>query len=143
MKNIFPFLFTLICACQPSSQSAELVSSETGVISLDSLKKEVLAIHDEVMPKMGALMKAQKTLNQLSGSLGESDSLSIVMKNAATDLDVANESMMVWMRNYEPNFEGTEEEQRAYFEEQKKGIQKVKEDMEQSLATGEEIISRN
>lgn len=136
------FLLTILFfafSCGSSNQASK--EKAPGEISLDSLKSEVLFIHDEVMPKMGELRRASKNLEVWADSLMEIDSARANMLNGmAADIANANESMMVWMRAYEPDFEGTEEEVRAYLQAQKVAIQKVKDDMEGSLARGLEAV---
>lgn len=109
---------------------------------LKTLKNEVMAVHDEVMPKMGDLMKAQKALKLKADSLMEtSDSLAAQgYYDAAAKIDSANESMMNWMRNFQANFQGTDEELTAYLNEQKATIQKVKDDMLNSLEEGKKKL---
>ena len=134
-KLLIPALF-LVFSCQSGSKAtSEDVSN--GVISLDSLKSEVLFIHDEVMPKMGELRRVRKDLMLQADSLMASDaSRASILDSLANNIASANEGMMQWMRGYEPDFEGTEEEVRAYLEAQKSSIQKVKEDMESALKSG-------
>ena len=103
-----------------------------------------MSIHDEVMPKMGELMKTSKALVLLADSIAEIDSLKAsVFSAAAMEIDMANENMMNWMRSYEPEYEGSEKEILTYLEGQKVSIEKVKDDMENSLAKGKEILSGN
>ena len=141
MKN----LILLLTAYSLLTFSHTKKSSETGTAvepTIAELKTEVLAVHDEVMPKMGDLRRARKDLMLQADSLIESDPERAALLNAAADaLGNANESMMQWMRAYEPEFEGTEEEIREYLLGQKESIQKVKEDMLGSLAAGQEILA--
>ncbi len=134
----FLLLFILVCfSCQTSKES------KSGA-SLEDLKSEVLSIHDEVMPKMSDLRRTRKDLMLMADSIMSVDSLQASLLNTlADDLGNASEGMMQWMRNYEPDFEGTEEEVRTYFEAQKASIQKVKEEMESALKNGQEQISSN
>ncbi|MEO9869312.1 hypothetical protein [Ekhidna sp.] len=123
-------LFLLIVACGPTKED-----------EIQALKDEVIGVHDEVMPKMSELRYARKSLIAQADSLVESDSIKAEMlKSLANDIGEANESMMQWMRNFKPDFEGTDEEVMQYFEDQKKSVQKVKEDMLSSLAKGEEML---
>lgn len=97
---------------------------------------QVMELHDEVMPKMGDLMKTKKALLAKAAEV-ESDSVAADLKSLAEDIDLANEAMMDWMRNFDPNFEGSEEEIEAYLLKKKKGIEKVAEMMNTSLAAGQ------
>ena len=134
MTKYIPILLTaILLACQSSTQQKEEVD-------LDELRKEVLAIHDEVMPKMGTLKRVKNSLLLQADSLGATDSLSTTLRETADAIAVANENMMAWMRQYEPAFEGTDEEVLRYLQEQKSSIEKVQKDMLESLAKGEELL---
>ncbi|NQZ78835.1 MAG: hypothetical protein HRT61_22375 [Ekhidna sp.] len=137
MKNTFLLaLSLLVLSCGTKGES----KSEEG--SLADLKDEVMAIHDEVMPKMGDLRKTRMMLESIADSLIVVDSIGAVnLRNLASEIDAANEGMMQWMRAYEPDFQGTEDEVRKYLENQKTLISKVKEDMNGSLAKGKEAIA--
>ena len=134
MTKYIPILLTaILLACQSSTQQKEEVD-------LDELRKEVLAIHDEVMPKMGTLKRVKNSLLLQADSLGATDSLSTTLRETADAIAVANENMMAWMRQYEPAFEGTDEEVLRYLQEQKSSIEKVQKDMLESLAKGEALL---
>ena len=134
MTRYIPILLTaILLACQSSTQQKEEVN-------LDELRKEVLAIHDEVMPRMGTLKRVKNSLLLQADSLGATDSLVATLRETADAIAVANENMMAWMRQYEPAFEGTDEEVLRYLQEQKSSIEKVQKDMLESLAKGEELL---
>ena len=130
MKYLNLLFVVLLFSCGPSQQE-----------ELQTLKDEVIAIHDEVMPKMGELRKTRMALEALADSVIVSDSVRAQSLSAfASDIAAANEGMMQWMRNFEPEFEGTNEEIKAYLEEQKIAVTKVKDDMNASLASGKEAL---
>lgn len=135
MKNLTLLLIILLIACGTAKES------QSGEITLDSLKSEVLSIHDEVMPKMSELRRTRKDLLLQADSLMESNpDRAAMLTTAADEIGDANESMMQWMRDYEPDFEGTDEEIRKYLKDQKKSIQQIKVNMNGSLAKGKEIL---
>ena len=104
-------------------------------------KDSVMAVHDEVMPKMGELRRTRKDLMLQADSIIGSDSLkATALSEAANEIATANENMMIWMRNYQDDYEGTDEEVLAYLKEQMVAIQKVKDDMEASLAKGKQAL---
>lgn len=109
------------------------------------LKEEVIAIHDEVMPHMGKLKSLQKDLIEKAEQLASQDSLIqadqiLVLRNTATELDVAYEGMFVWMRQFEPDQgEMTEDEFYNYLQEQKVLIEQVKQDVNESLEKAENL----
>ncbi len=109
------------------------------------LKEEVIAIHDEVMPRMGQLKSLQKDLNQKADQLASEDSVaqSVLiqhLRKTAVDLDAAYEGMFVWMRQFEPEQgEMTDDEFNAYLQEQKTLVEKVKLDINNSLDKAEAL----
>ncbi|SNT16436.1 hypothetical protein SAMN05421640_2598 [Ekhidna lutea] len=131
MKNLILLAtLTLFFSCSPSKKE-----------ELQNLKDEVIDIHDEVMPKMGELRRTRKDLLLQADSLMETDTdRAAMLTTVANEIADANESMMQWMRAFEPEFEGTDEEIKKYMEDQKVSIQQVKEDMNSALAKGREVL---
>ena len=109
--------------------------------SPEDLKKEVMAIHDEVMPKMGDLRKTEKALRDAAGEV-EDMVQSLALSEAADAIGDANENMMVWMRNYDANYDGTDQEVTEYLRNQKAQIEKVRTDMNDTLAKGKELVDQ-
>ncbi len=132
MKYLTLLLVALAVACGPSKKD-----------ELKALKDEVMTIHDEVMPKMGELRKTRKALEAMADSVMATDSTNAQMfSKLAEDISDANEGMMEWMRAFEPEFEGTDEEIQAYLEGQKVAVEKVRDDMNNSLAKGKEVLDQ-
>jgi len=72
------------------------LSSEPSYI--DSLKTEIMIIHDEVMPQTGHLMKLRNSLKEqlsIDSSKNKSTQLSI------DSLKLAHDKMMEWMQGYD------------------------------------------
>jgi hypothetical protein len=90
-----------------------------------------MEIHDEVMPKMDDIYKLKEDLKkQLTNAPNMVDEKKKEIEALILELDSASESMMVWMRNFNPLPDSLgEEKARKYLEEQKKKVEKVKEDM--------------
>ncbi|MCU0400412.1 MAG: hypothetical protein MUE75_05265 [Algoriphagus sp.] len=102
-------------------------------------REQVIAIHDEVMPKMGqlkslekaALQKAEELLNTDTPDKLKIDSL----KNLASQLNQAYEGMFVWMRQYNTeDGDKTPDEVKVYLDEQLVLVSKVNEDIKAALA---------
>ncbi|MBV6644455.1 MAG: hypothetical protein KI790_03345 [Cyclobacteriaceae bacterium] len=128
----FSFLvFIVLSSCAPNAKNSEL----------ETLKKEVMEIHDEVMPKMGDLRKTRKALLDKAEDLDEAAAKTLLEQ--ADRIDEAHKGMMQWMRAYEPDFAGTEDEIKKYLEEQKVAIQKVKDDMLNSVKSGANLLENN
>ena len=142
MKKLPILAFIFIIACQSGKNRSDSIVD--GQISIDSLKSEVLFLHDEVMPKMGELRRVRKDLMLQADSLMQSDSTKAnIFNSLANEIGNSSEGMMQWMRAFEPDFEGTEDEVRSYLEAQKESIQIVKTDMENSLTEGRKAIGQD
>ena len=118
----------MLMACQTNGKKDQI----------SQLKEEVMGAHDEVMPKMGSMRNMEKSLRALSAN--NQDSLEI--RKEADALKSASDGMMQWMRNYQPDFEGTEDEYIQYLQDQKKLVEKVKNDINSSLAAGEARLNQ-
>lgn len=104
-----------------------------------SLRDQVMTVHDEVMPKMGELQKAQKSFQQLADSLAADSAQSARYRELADQMEVANQSMWDWMHQFNRNMEGSDEEVQAYMEEQLQAIEQVRTTMLQALATADSL----
>jgi len=128
-----------VAACGPAQKEdgEETVDPET-------LKDEVMAVHDEVMPKMQDIMRLKKQARSKVDSLA-TDSISNAsqiesMETLISTLEEADETMMNWMRNYRRDFEGTDEEYVAYLQKEKEAIEAVKEDMFAAIEEAESSL---
>ena len=132
MKYAIILMVGLVACTVPPSENTS---------SPEDLKKEVMAIHDEVMPKMGDLRKTEKALRDAAGEV-EDMVQSLALSEAADAIGDANENMMVWMRNYDANYDGTDQEVMEYLRNQKAQIEKVRTDMNDTLAKGKELLDQ-
>lgn len=112
------------------------------------LKDEVIAIHDEVMPLMGQLRSLRQEILDKSATLEQEDSVLNAEKIAhlnglAEQLDQAFEGMFVWMRQFDSNFTGTEEELKSYLLDQKVKVQEVNEDIKTALSAAKEELGKS
>ena len=79
-----------------------------------SLMKEVMSVHDAVMPKMGTIGKLVKLLNQQKDSLLElapTPEIDLKMGSLSTGVDSlqkAHKKMMTWMKDFGGNFTADE-----------------------------------
>jgi uncharacterized protein (UPF0147 family) len=99
------------------------------------LYDQVMDIHDEVMPKMDVLYQARK---QLQDSIAHTAALSEEqkMEMAATILvlDSASNSMMVWMREFNPPDEKNDKEAfDKYMESELVRVKKMREQVMKAL----------
>lgn len=135
MKYLISIIFLALVAVGCSTNSEKNLQK--------SLYDEVMLAHDEVMPEMGSLMKLTKQLKAKSDSIEDKNDQEIVLQ-LIEDLELANESMMNWMRQFEPIEEGTPHgEVIEYLTDQKEKIEKVKDDMLSSKENAEEYLLKN
>lgn len=109
-------------------------------------RAEVMAIHDEVMPKMGQLKSLEKKALQRADELAALDTVDVVqiekLKNLASELDQAYEGMFVWMRQYDTDDEGrTPEEVKNYLDEQMVSVSEVNRIMKDALAKADSVLN--
>jgi transposase-like protein len=108
-------------------------------------REQIIAVHDEVMPKMGQLKSMEKAALQKVEELQSSDVPNLEkiesLKNLASQLNLAYEGMFVWMRQYNTeDGEQTPEEVKAYLEEQLLLVSKVNEDIKVALDQAEQLL---
>lgn len=107
-----------------------LVGLFTSCTDKSTLEKEVMAIHDEVMPKLGELNMDKKGLEIILKNTTD-ESVKITLQDAITALERADEGMMDWMAEYKLPIETTT--QKAYLNKEMIRITKVKTDMLESM----------
>jgi hypothetical protein len=109
-----------------------------------SQMEQVMAIHDEVMPKMGELGKLVGSLKPMADSLGTESLPGKAMK----DLQEANKSMMEWMQGFGDNFDSEEilegkalsPEKQQLLDEEEAKIKEVKEKINSSIAEAKALL---
>jgi hypothetical protein len=144
-KMIFFFLLSVFAfsACQSGEQAP---SEEDLMAEQDQLWDEVMAEHDEVMPKMSEIKRLERELTTM---IGEESSLDAEAQEkvgqVVQQLSAAGEGMMSWMsqiRQLEPMRGEMEHEQIIeYLKGEKEKITKVKEDMLQSIEEGTSLLA--
>tara|TARA_B100001245_G_C22732061_1_gene355331 strand:- start:252 stop:662 length:411 start_codon:yes stop_codon:yes gene_type:complete len=127
-------LVAVVFSCSSPQKKTEEAQEPT-------LKEKVMMVHDEVMPKMGELRKTQKELLVLVDSSAADSVVAAKYQELAREIEVANESMMNWMRNFEPDFAGTPEEVEEYLQGELEKIETVKSDMLKSLEEGKKALA--
>lgn len=120
MDKILTFVFfCLFAACTNKPSPVEM------------LEKDVMQIHDDVMPKMADIHQSRKRL-QIALEQG-ADSTQVF--DLLRDLDEADEAMMVWMNEYQPLRENVEESIKiSYFKNEKTKIEHVEELISNSIS---------
>ena len=139
------FLFILLsCGTQDNKNNAD------SSVSIDELRniryQEVMAVHDEVMPKLQDIISLQENFKVRIDSLTEIDSTLAVLEELTklnNDLASADKSMMDWMHQFNSKINSndvSDEVAMAYLEEQKVKILEVKERMNNSINSATEYF---
>jgi hypothetical protein len=108
------------------------------------LRGKIIAVHDEVMPKMGQLKSLEKAALQQVEELQNAEVPDLAkidsLKTIANQLNQAYEGMFVWMRQYTlEDGEQTPEQVKAYLDEQLVLVSKVNDDIKSALAEAAEL----
>jgi hypothetical protein len=126
-------LVSITYACKESAKTEK-----------QSQMQHVLAVHDEVMPKMGTI---GKLIAQLEDKIKETDNPEVLIE-ARTALREANKAMMDWMKGFGDSFEGdeimkgkalTEEKQKILDLEEKK-VEALRDQINNSIKNAEEVL---
>lgn len=136
MAGIMMLGLTLGCNSS-SSESAE----EDAAAGVASTMEEVMAIHDEVMPKMGELNQLKESLEKKAETMEGDDPSKSAVIGALGALETADEAMMDWMRNFEPPVQGDEsDEVLNYLKIEKEKISEVRDQMLESMAKAKSLL---
>ncbi|MGB5646638.1 hypothetical protein [Muriicola sp.] len=112
-----------------------------------SKMEEVMAVHDEVMPKMG-------TISRLIGDLKpkvDSTEMGKEYQKAMRDLQGAHTSMMDWMKGFGERFDHEEimngkeltAEKKEWLLEEEVKVNELKEQINNSIANAERMLAEN
>lgn len=133
------FAALVMSACGPGKAEKEQKQQE-------ELAKEVIGIHDEVMPRMGELVKLRK---QVKGKINAwtadsaTDHETHIQQatQIVTDLDAADKGMMDWMHEYNGG-QGLYEHEAimGYLNEEKGKITAVKENMNMAMEKAQNFL---
>lgn len=103
---------------------------------------EVMAVHDEVMPKMDTVMTLKSSLDSALKVSSSNDSAKIMALSAA--LDSADVKMSVWMEEYRPELVKGKNDSTVvkYLENEKIRISLVKEITNKSIEEATAFLKR-
>ena len=105
--------------------------------ALDKLFDEVMVVHDDVMPKTATIHRLKKKLKN-----NQTDENTSTFQAAIEQLDIADEGMMQWMEDFEKPKNKPFEEAKAYYEDEKVRIIKVKKNILSAISVAEELIPK-
>ena len=109
--------------------------------------KKVMAIHDEVMPKMSTIGKLVGEIKPKVDSTEMGQNYEVAMK----DLQEANRAMMDWMKDFGDRFdheeilEGKElsEEKQQWLDEEEEKVKVVKDKINGSIELAQALLAKD
>nr|WP_299387032.1 hypothetical protein [Allomuricauda sp.] len=130
-------VFSLAISCKSDKKNEE------GVSQMD----QVMAIHDEVMPKMGPLGKLVGELKTKVDTTEAGQAYEAAMK----DLQAAHNSMMDWMKGFGDRFDPDEilngkeltPQKQQWLDEEEAKVKVLKEQINSSIQKAEELLGKN
>ncbi len=135
MKKFLWFLTAalLIYACQGKQPQQE------------TLFREVIEVHDAVMPRMGELMQLQQTLIERIEKLQQDSTQnqdSIAHLTALKeDVQQADRSMMEWMRAFDSEMEGmSQDEKITYLQQEQKKVESLRDEINTAISHAQEAV---
>ena len=143
MKKFFNILAVVVLitsiSCKDEKKEAAKASNEQ--------MKEVMAIHDEVMPKMSAM---GSIVGELS-SKEDSTEIGLQYKAARRDLQDAHKAMMDWMQGFGSRFDSDEilngkeltEQKQIWLDEEEEKVKALREQINSSIENAEKILELN
>ncbi len=133
--SIFLVLF-LLSSCKQEKRTPEGPSQ----------MEQVMAIHDEVMPKMGTL---GKLVGELKSKVDTTET-GVQYEAAMKDLQEANKAMMDWMMAFGNRFDSDEildgkeltEEKQKWLDEEETKVKALKEQINSSIEKAEALLGK-
>ena len=143
MKKFFSILAVVVLigsiSCKDEKKEAAKASNEQ--------MKKVMAIHDEVMPRMSAM---GSMVGELS-SKEDSTEIGLQYKAARRDLQDAHKAMMDWMQGFGNRFDTDEifnakeltEQKQIWLDEEEEKVKALREQINSSIEKAEKILELN
>ncbi len=136
MKKVLLLLFiiTLCWACKTEPKATDAPTQ----------MEEVMAIHDEVMPKMGKLGKLVATLKEKVDTTEQGKQYEAAMK----ELQASNQAMMDWMKGFGDRFDSDEilegkaltPQKQEWLNEEEVKVEALREQINSSIAQAEKLL---
>jgi len=109
-----------------------------------SQMEEVMAIHDEVMPRMNTIGKLVGQLKPMADSTEAGQKYEAAMK----DLQAAHKAMMEWMQGFGNRFDSGEildgkplsEEKQRWLDEEEEKVKALRKQINNSIARAEAVL---
>ncbi|MGB6151148.1 MAG: hypothetical protein WBG48_04085 [Pricia sp.] len=137
MKKIILFITiamaTFATSCKEEKESRQM--------------NEVMAVHDEVMPKMGQL---GKLVGELKAMANDSTDIGKQYREARIDLQEANEAMMDWMQGFGDRFTPDEilngkeltPQKQLWLDEEEEKVEALREQINSSIEKAQKLLEK-
>ncbi|WP_100614026.1 hypothetical protein [Confluentibacter citreus] len=130
-------MFVLFIATSCKNENKESTNEK-------SQMQEVLAVHDEVMPKMGTI---GNLISQIDEKIKETDSTETLV-NANQDLKDSHKGMMDWMKGFGERFDSDEilkgkpltDEKQRFLDEEEAKVKALRDKMNSSIKNAQELL---
>lgn len=142
MKNQLIIALSLLCLTACSSESND---------ENDALQKDVIAVHDEVMPLMGTFVRNEILIDSLLNNMPaliESDpsldtnAQKVRLSDLKTKLESSTDAMNRWMQELSLDYEGmSDQEVKSYLEEEKRKVEKINQQFKETDAQSKEVLA--
>ena len=117
----------------------------------EALQKEVIAVHDEVMPMMGSFVRNEMLIDSLLKNMKALKTTDPSLDTAAhkarlsslkVKLESATDAMNKWMQDLELDFEGmSDQEVKAYLEEEKRKVEQINQQFKEADTESKEVLT--
>lgn len=133
---LFVLPLALFAACQGNASNEE---------EKTELENKVMAIHDEAMAKMGDIYKLRRSLRSMRDTLEaqQADSSAILpLEQEITGLNMADEAMMQWMRQYKAPDTLQHEQAMQYLQQELTKVERVQTIMDSTLEAAQATVKK-
>ena len=138
---------TLFISCKQNTAETQDSNPEPAN-DLQALEAQVMAIHDEVMPKMKDITELSAKLRAIKSGVREDVSGKIVypdgLDEVSSALKLAEQGMWDWMKNYSDTKATLKEDQlKAFYTKELELITKVKTDILSAIEKAQTWLANN
>lgn len=141
-RRFFPLLAIIFIAygCTGTTNTANDDECTTDECLKQQAYDKVIAVHDEVMPKLSYISELKGQIEEQMNK--EEDSVVIAAwQTLMVNLDIADEAMWVWMRQFNSDLENvTLEEAMPYLKSEQEKIDEVARKINDAIAKAEEKL---
>jgi hypothetical protein len=107
-----------------------------------ALEKEVIRVHDEVMPKMSDIARLSEILEQEALNTNLDSVSSAAVRDALAQLTSADSLMWEWMHNYNKPEDAPAETIKAYLLKEQQRVQVMRDAMLRSISNAESLAQK-